>query len=260
MAPIQEEDTMTDRIALITGASRGLGKASALHLAKRGTPIIGTYKTSADAAKALSHEIEAMGVKAAMLPFDAEDDDYVGFAARLNRTLETTFGGGTIGHLVNNAGIGIHAAFQQTTPGQLDQLYRIHVRAPYFLTQALLPTLSDGARILFVSSAVARFTLPGYSAYAPMKGAIEVLTRYLAKELSPRRIRVNCIAPGAVETDFSGGAVRDNPEINRMVASMTALGRPGQADDIGGAVAAILSDDMHWLNGERIELSGGQSL
>ena len=251
---------MSDRIALITGASRGLGRASALHLAERGTHVIGTYKTSADAAETVSDEIKAVGVKVAMLPFDAEDEDYAGFTARVNRTLKSAFDGGTIDHLVNNAGIGINAAFQQTTQGQLDQLYRIHVRAPYFLTQALLPALSDGARILFVSSAVARFALPGYSAYAPMKGAVEVLTRYLARELSPRRIRVNCIAPGAVETDFSGGAVRDNPEINGMVASMTALGRPGRADDIGGAVSAILSDDMHWLNGELIELSGGQSL
>ena len=251
---------MTDKIALITGASRGLGRAGARHLAGRGTHIIGTYKRSAEDAAAVSRDIEATGVKAAMLAFDAEDDDYGGFAARVDSTLRSGFDGRRIDHVINNAGIGIHCAFEHTTPRQLDQLYRIHVRAPYFLTQALLPMIADGGQILFISSAVARFTLPGYSGYAPMKGAVEVLTRYLAKELSPRRIRVNCLAPGAVETDFAGGAVRDNPEINRMVASMTALGRAGTADDVGGAIAAVVSEDMQWLNGERIELSGGQSL
>jgi NAD(P)-dependent dehydrogenase (short-subunit alcohol dehydrogenase family) len=251
---------MTDKIALITGASRGLGKSSALHLAKAGTHIIGTYKSSRDEAQDVAREIETHGVKAAMVPFDAENEDLDRFADTIARTLQSTFGADKLDHLVNNAGIGVYAAFGETAADQLDTLYKIHVRTPFLLTQALLPRMRDGGNVLFVSSGLARFTLPGYSAYASMKGAVEVLTRYVAKELGERAIRVNCIAPGAIATDFTGGAVRDNSEINAFVSSMIALGRVGEADDIGGAVASLLSDGMGWANGTRLEVSGGQGL
>ena len=251
---------MPDRIALITGAGKGLGRSTALHLAANGVHIIGTYKSSKDEAQAVASEIEGHGVKAAMLPLDAEADDFAGFAEQVAGALSGTFGQGRLDVLVNNAGIGTYAAFADTTGDEIDQLYRIHVRTPFLLTQTLLPHMNDGGRVLFVSSGLARFALPGYAAYASMKGAIEVLTKYAAKELGARGIRVNCIAPGAIETDFGGGAVRDNPDLNGYVASMTALGRAGKPDDIGGAVAALLSDGMSWMNGERVEVSGGQSL
>ena len=251
---------MTDEIALITGASRGLGRSMALHLAARGTHVIGTYRTAEDEAASVAREIEARGAKGAMLPFDAESDDYAGFAAAVARTLAERFGRERLDHVVNNAGIGIHAAFEDTAPEQMDRLYRIHVRTPFFVTRALLPMLNDGGRVLFVSSGLARFTLPGYAAYASAKGAVEVLTRYAAKELGGRGIRVNCIAPGAIATDFGGGAVRDDADVNAHVASMTALGRVGEADDIGAAVATLLSGGLDWMNGVRVEVSGGQSL
>ena len=251
---------MTDKIALITGASRGLGRSTALHLAARGTHVIGTYNSSRDEADDVAREIEAHGVKAAMLPLDAEANEFSEFALKVSGSLQATFGRDRIDHLVNNAGIGTYAYFPDTTGEQIDQLYRIHVRTPFLLTQTLLPQITDGGNVLFVSSGLARFALPGYAAYASMKGAIEVLTKYAAKELGGRGIRVNCIAPGAIETDFGGGVVRDNPELNGFIASVTALGRAGQPDDIGSAVAALLSDDMGWMNGERVEVSGGQSL
>ena len=251
---------MTDKIALITGASRGLGRSAALHLAKAGVHIIGTYNSSADEAATVAREIEAHGVRARMLQFEADNGDTAAFVREIVKALGTTFGATKLDIVLNNAGIGTYASFADTTPEQFDQLYRIHVRTPYFLTQGLLPHMNDGGNVLFVSSGLARFSLPGYAAYAAMKGAVEVLTRYAAKELGARKIRVNCIAPGAIATDFSGGAVRDNADLNGYVSSMIALGRPGEADDIGGAIAALLSDGMSWMNGERVEVSGGQSL
>jgi NAD(P)-dependent dehydrogenase (short-subunit alcohol dehydrogenase family) len=163
-------------------------------------------------------------------------------------------------YLVNNAGTSLHKAFDQTTEEELDQLYHVHFKGVFFLTQKVLPLLNDGGRIVNISSGLARFTNPGSSAYGSMKGAVEVLTRYLAKELGPRGIAVNAVAPGAIETDFSGGMVRDNPEINKRVAEMTALGRPGQPDDIGPMIASLLSEDNRWINGQRIEVSGGMAL
>jgi NAD(P)-dependent dehydrogenase (short-subunit alcohol dehydrogenase family) len=251
---------MTQKIALITGASRGLGRAAALHLAAAGIHVVGTYKASKAEADAVAREIEARGAKAAMLPLDAEGDAFAGFAEQVSDLLSTSFGRHQFDYLVNNAGIGTHAMFAQTTADQIDRLYRIHVRTPYLLTQSLLPAVADGGRLLFVSTGHTRFAIPGYSAYAAMKGAVEVMTRYAAKELGSRGIRVNCIAPGAIETDFGGGGVRDNADLNKYVASMIALGRAGLPDDIGGAIAALLSEGMHWLNGERIEVSGGQAL
>jgi len=251
---------MNASIALITGASRGLGRSMALHLARQGVDIIGTYHTSKDAADAVASEVEAVGAKAAMLPFDAEAADLDPFVVSVTQTLRGSFGRETLTHLVNNAGIGAYASFSDTTAETLEQMFRIHVRTPFMLTRALLPTLEDGGSVLFVSSGLARFTLPGYAAYACAKGAVDVLTRYAAKELGGRKIRVNALAPGAIETDFGGGAVRDNPDLNAFIASNTAMGRVGQPPDIGSAAAALLSDQMAWMTGERVEVSGGQSL
>ncbi|ETX27218.1 SDR family NAD(P)-dependent oxidoreductase [Roseivivax isoporae] len=251
---------MTDKIALITGASRGLGRAAALKLAETGTHVIGTYNRSKDAADEVAAGIEACGARAAMLPFDAETGDIPAFAAEIADTLRTRFGRDSLDHLVNNAGIGVHAPFAETAAEDLDRLYRIHVRTPFLLTRALLPLVAEGGHILFVSSGLARFALPGYAAYGAMKGAVEVLARYGAREFGARGIRVNSLAPGAIETDFGGGAVRDDAEVNAFVAANTALGRPGLPDDIGNAVAALLSGRLDWMTGQRVEVSGGQSL
>ncbi len=252
---------MTTKIAVITGASRGLGRSMAIHLAREGVGVVGTYQSRKDAADAVVAEIEAAGGKAAMLPLDAgASADFGRFGSELARALDGVFGRTDFDFLVNNAGVAVHAGVMETTEAQFDELFRIHLKAPYFLSQALLPMMADGGRILNVSSGLARFTTPGYSAYAAMKGGVEVMTRYMAKELGRRRITVNTVAPGAIETDFGGGAVRDNPELNRMIASTIPLGRAGKPDDIGAAVASLLSDALGWMNGERIEVSGGQNV
>jgi NAD(P)-dependent dehydrogenase (short-subunit alcohol dehydrogenase family) len=249
------------RIVLVTGASRGLGRNMALHLARQGAGVIGTYHRRRDEADSLVAEIEALGGKAVMLPLDVSNSaTFTAFAAAVREALQQTFGRPTFDALVNNAGIGIHASFVETTEAQFDELVRVHLKAPLFLTQALLPSIADGGRVLNVSTGLARFTVPGYGAYAAMKGGVEVLTRYMAKELGERRIRVNVIAPGAIETDFGGGAVRDNKAVNQFVAATIPLGRAGLPDDIGAAVAAILSDGFAWANGTRIEISGGQNV
>jgi NAD(P)-dependent dehydrogenase (short-subunit alcohol dehydrogenase family) len=243
---------------IITGGSRGLGRSMALHAAARGFGVVLTYKSNAAQAEEAASRIVAGGGKAAALPLDvAAASGFPAFAARLGHVLGDDFGAARFDALVNNAGIGIHASFAETTEAQFDELMNIHLKAPFFLTQALLPLLNDGGRILNLSSGLARFSLPGYAAYAAMKGGVEVLTRYMAKELGARKISVNTIAPGAIETDFGGGAVRDNAQLNAFVASQTALGRVGVPDDIGGAVAALLSDSNRWVNGQRIEVSGG---
>ncbi|EQB14936.1 3-oxoacyl-ACP reductase [Sphingobium lactosutens DS20] len=252
---------MTEKIALITGASRGLGRNMALHLAERGVGIVGTYRTGATEAKALKEEIEAKGGKAAMLPLNVDDTaGFAAFAEAVSGALKETFDRERFDFLVNNAGIGIRANFVDTTEVQFDALVATHLRGPIFLTQKLLPLIEDDGRILNVSSGFVRFTLPGYSVYAAMKAAVEVLTRFMAVELGARRIRVNAIAPGAIATDFAGGAVRDNKAVNAFVAQGIALGRVGLPDDIGGAVTAILSDDMGWANGTSFDISGGQML
>jgi len=247
-------------LALITGGSRGLGKAMAQHLAKRGVDILLTYKGSADAAKATVAELQAQGVKAAALQLDVGDTrQYPAFADAVKKQL-SAWGRDRFDYLVNNAGIGVYAPVTETTEDQLDELYRVHLKATLFLTQRLLGLIADGGRILNVSTGLARFTLNGYAAYAAMKGGIEVLTRYMAKELAPRGITVNVIAPGAIETDFGGGVVRDNKDLNQMIASTVALGRVGLPDDIGAAVAMLLSLDAGWITGQRIEVSGGTQL
>lgn len=246
------------KIALITGGSRGLGRDGALHLAERGVDIVITYHSQRDKALEVVQAIEAKGRKAAALQLDTGNTaGFAGFAAELRGVLESHFARTSVDALVNNAGMGIHAAFADTTEAMFDQLVAVHLKGVFFLTQTMLPLLADGGRILNVSSGLARFSLPGYSAYAAMKGAVEVLTRYLAKELGPRGISVNTLAPGAIATDFGGGAVRDNPQLNGFIAGQTALGRVGLPDDIGAAIAGLLSDDMRWVNGQRIEATGG---
>jgi NAD(P)-dependent dehydrogenase (short-subunit alcohol dehydrogenase family) len=252
---------MPEKIAVLTGASRGLGRSMALHLAAQGVGIAGTYRSNKDAADAVVAEIQGSGGQAVMLPLDATRTDTFGeFATALAGALQGTFGRGNFDFLVNNAGIGINAPFAQTTEEQFDEVVQVQLKAPFFLTQRLLPLIVDGGRILNVSSGLARFTLPGFSAYAATKGAMEVLTRYQAKELGERHIRVNVVAPGAIESDFAGGAVRDNAGVNDAIAGTIPLGRVGLPDDVGSAVAALLSDGFGWVNGTRIEVSGGQNV
>ena len=245
-------------IALITGGSRGLGKSMALKLAERGTDVVLTYRSNQAEAEAVVAAIQKLGRRAAALPLDVgKAASFKAFAEQLRATLQQYWQRGQFDYLVNNAGIGIHASFAETTEAQFDELVNIHLKGAFFLTQTLLPLIADGGRIVNVSSGLARFALPGYAAYASMKGAIEVLTRYLAKELGSRGIAVNTLAPGAIETDFGGGVVRDNADVNAYIASQTALGRVGKPDDIGSVVASLLSKDSGWINGQRIEASGG---
>ena len=245
-------------VGIITGGNRGLGKSMALRLAQRGHDIVLTYHSRQAEADSVVAEIEQQGRHAAALQLDVSDSkSFPAFTARVTQLLQDQWSRADLDFLVNNAGIGIHTPFAETTEEQFDQLVNIHLKATFFLTQRLLPVLTDGARIINVSSGLARFSNPGYSAYAAMKGGIEVLTRYMAKELGHRGIRVNTLAPGAIETDFGGGIVRDNAELNKIIASQTALGRVGLPEDIGGAVAVLLSEDAGWINGQRIEVSGG---
>jgi len=249
---------METKIALITGASRGLGRSMALALARKGVDVIGTYHSNRAEAASVGAAIEGLGRKAAMLRLDTgAAASFPAFATDLGQALAATWGRPRFDYLVNNAGIGIAAPFAETTERDFDRLMAIHLKGVFFLTQTLLPLIADGGRIVNLSSGLTRFSLPGYAAYAAMKGGVEVLTRYLAKELGPRGIAVNAIAPGAIETDFAGGAVRDDAGINGFIAGVTALGRVGLPEDIGPAVAALLSEDARWVNGQRIEVSGG---
>jgi NAD(P)-dependent dehydrogenase (short-subunit alcohol dehydrogenase family) len=244
-------------IALITGGSRGLGKSMALKLAEHGTDVVLTYRSNQAEAAAVVTAIEKLGRRAVALPLDVgKAATFQAFAEQLRQVLRQ-WQRERFDYLVNNAGIGVHTSFADTSEAQFDELVNVHFKGTFFLTQTLLPLIADGGRIVNVSSGLARFALPGYSAYAAMKGAIEVLTRYLAKELGARGIAVNTLAPGAIETDFGGGTVRDNADVNAFIASQTALGRVGLPDDIGGAVASLLSADSRWINGQRIEVSGG---
>jgi NAD(P)-dependent dehydrogenase (short-subunit alcohol dehydrogenase family) len=248
---------MPNKIALITGASRGLGRATASALAAKGTTVIGTYHSNKTEAEATAAAIAARGGKAIFLQLDTGAvASFPAFAAALRNVLAAE-GRDRFEFLVNNAGIGHYAPFADTREADFDSLMNIHFKGVFFLTQTLLPLIEDGGRIVNLSSGLTRFSLPGSSAYAAMKGAVEVLTRYLAKELGPRGITVNTIAPGAIETDFGGGRVRDDKNVNAFIAGVTALGRAGLAEDIGGAVAALLSDESRWVNAQRIEVSGG---
>ncbi|HTN40823.1 MAG TPA: SDR family oxidoreductase [Asticcacaulis sp.] len=246
------------KIALITGGSRGLGRNMAHHLAARGTDILFTYRTRKDEADSLIEELKHMGRKAVALQLDTgTTSGFDAFAGQVRDALNANWGRERFDFLINNAGTALYSPFTDTTEAQLDDMFNIHFKGVYVLTQKLLPVINDGGAILNVSSGLARFSYPGSSAYAAMKGAIDVLTRYQAVELGARRIRVNSIAPGAIATDFGGGRVRDDAAMNAAIAGRTPLGRVGLPDDIGGAVSLLLSEDAGWINGQRIEVSGG---
>jgi NAD(P)-dependent dehydrogenase (short-subunit alcohol dehydrogenase family) len=252
---------MSTRIAIITGGSRGLGRSMALHLADHGVDTLFTYRTAASEAAEVVAQIEAKGRKAVALPLDVRQiGSYDAFVAEVVEKLASVWQRTDFDYLVNNAGTGVHAPFLETTEAQLDDMFATHLKSAFFLTQKLVPRMVDGGRVVNVSTGLARFAFPGYAAYATMKGGLEVLSRYMAKELGARGIAVNVLAPGAIETDFGGGVVRDVPEVNRQIASMTAMGRVGLPDDIGGALAMLLAPENRWITGQRIEASGGMML
>jgi NAD(P)-dependent dehydrogenase (short-subunit alcohol dehydrogenase family) len=248
-------------ITLVTGASRGLGRNTALSIARQGGDVLLTYRGGADAARAVVDEIARLGRKAVALRLDVGDvAGFPAFAAAVRQALRDTWARERFDHLVNNAGHGEMAGLADTTEAQFDGLFDVHVKGVFFLTQALLPLLADGGRIVNFSSGLTRVSFPGFSAYAAAKGAIEILTLYMAKELGSRGITANTVAPGAIETDFLGGAVRDDAGYNEAFANMTALGRVGLPDDVGPMVASLLSPANRWVTAQRIEVSGGQNI
>ena len=247
------------KITIVTGSSRGLGRNTALHIARNGGDVIVTYRSRADEAQAVVSEIEAMGRKAVAFKLDTGDlGTFAAFIDALRTTLRETWQRETFDHLVNNAGHGDMALIADTTEAQFDALVNVHFKGVFFLTQALLPLIADGGRIVNLSTGLTRVSYPGFGAYSAVKAAVEMLSVYLAKELGARGIAVNTVAPGAIETDFLGGAVRDMPDLNKVFAGMTALGRVGVPDDIGPMIASLLGDDNRWINAQRIEVSGGQ--
>lgn len=249
------------KIALVTGANRGLGRNTALSIARRGGDIIVAYRGNAAQAAEVVSEIEALGRQAMALQLDlSEVATFPAFAAALRDSLREVWSRDSFDHLINNAGHGEFAPIGTTTEAQFDGLFDVHVKGVFFLTQALLPLIADGGRIVNFSTGLTRFCYAGFAAYAAAKGAVETMTRYMAKELGPRGIAVNTVAPGAIETDFGGGVVRDNADLNAQFAGLTALGRVGLPDDIGPMVASLLSDDNRWVTAQRIEVSGGQAL
>ncbi len=249
------------KIALVTGGSRGLGKNAALKIAQKGLDVIITYKNSKEEAEAVVNEIKASGRKAAAYQLDTRDVKSFGaFVKEVTEHLEKETGSPEIDFLINNAGTALYAPIMETTEEQLDDIVDVHFKGVFFLTQKMLPFISDGGGIINISSGLARFALPGSSVYGSMKAGIEMLTKYMAKELGPRRIKANVIAPGAIETDFGGGRTRDDKEVNATISNITALGRAGLPDDIGGIVAFLCTDDAGWINGQRIEASGGMFL
>lgn len=250
-----------NKIALVTGGSRGLGRNMAIAIAKKGIDVILTYNSNKAAADEVVAEIQSLGQKAIAFPLNTGDiKGFDTFFTEVSSHLKENTGSTNFDFLINNAGTALYAPFAETTEEQLDNMVNIHYKGVFFLTQKALPYLNDGGRIINISSGLARFSFPGSSAYGAMKGAIEVLTRYLAKELGPRGIAANIVAPGAIETDFGGGHVRDNKEVNDQIAGVTALGRVGLPDDIGGVVAFLCTEEARWINGQRIEVSGGMML
>lgn len=248
-------------ISLVTGGSRGLGRNTAISIARHGGDVILTYRSGAAQAKDVVAEIEAVGRKAVALRLDVSDVASFGdFATAVRAALTNTWNRERIDHLVNNAGHGEMASIAETTEAQFDALFDTHVKGVFFLTQALLPILADGGRIVNFSTGLTRVSVPGFSAYSAAKGAVEILTLYMAKELGSRGITANTVAPGAIETDFLGGAVRDMPDLNEQFAGMIALGRVGVPDDIGPMVASLLGPDNRWITAQRIEVSGGQTI
>ena len=256
----EQSSSIAGKIAIVTGGSRGLGRNTVLHLAKRGVHSIFTFNSNqAEADKAVA-EVNKAGAKAIALKLNVgEVSSFEPFLKQVRDAL-AEFGAERFDFLVNNAGISHHASFEKTTEAELDQLYSVNFKGVFFLTQKLLPLINDGGRIVMISTGLTRIIIPESAPYGSLKGALEVLTKYLAKELGSRRITVNAVAPGAVQTDFSGGVVRDNPAVNKMVSDATALGRPGLPDDIGPMIASLLTEDNRWINAQRIEVSGGQSI
>ena len=250
----------TEKIAIVTGGSRGLGRNTVLNLARRGVDTIFTYHTNRTEAESVVRLVSDMGRKAAALQLDTGNvGAFNGFVDKLRQTL-ADWQAERFDFLVNNAGTSHHNSIENTTEAELDALYNVHFKGVFFLTQKLLPLINDGGRIVNISSGLTRIIVPESGAYGSLKGAVEVLTKYMAKELAPRRIAVNVVAPGAIQTDFSGGIVRDNPELNQRIADMTALGRAGLPDDIGPMIASLLSEDNRWVNAQRIEVSGGMAI
>ncbi|POY39040.1 short-chain dehydrogenase [Solitalea longa] len=250
-----------NKIALVTGGSRGLGKDMALNIAKKGIDVVFTYHSNKEEADKVVAEIQSKGQKAAAFQLDTGHvKSFDNFFKQLSEYLVNETGHPHFDFLINNAGTALYAPFAETTEEQFDTALNIHYKGVFFLTQKALSFINNGGRIINISSGLARFSYPGSSAYGSMKGAIEVLTRYLAKELGPRGIAANVVAPGAIATDFGGGRVRDNKDINQNIATQTALGRVGQADDIGSVVAFLCTDDAKWINGQRIEVTGGINL
>jgi NAD(P)-dependent dehydrogenase (short-subunit alcohol dehydrogenase family) len=245
------------RIAIVTGGSRGIGRDTVLRLAERGVSSVFTYHSRADEAGKVVASVREAGADAVALQLDVGNAaTFDGFVANVRDALGQ-FGAERFDYLVNNAGTSSTATLTEGTEAELDAQFAVHFKAPFLLTQKLLPLINDGGRIVNISSGLARFAMPGRAIYGPMKAAVEALTRYMAVELGPRRIAVNVVAPGAIATDFSGGIVRDNPEVNKALASHTALGRVGRPDDVGPVIAGLLSDDFGWVNAQRIEVAGG---
>jgi len=252
---------MSHKIAVITGGSRGLGRNGALKLAEKGVDVILTWRGKEQEALETVKEIEALGARGVALQLNVSDSQaFPAFVDEVKKQLKAVWQRDSFDYLVNNAGTALHEPFISTTEAQFDELVNVHFKGPFFLTQLLLPLMANGGSILNISSGLTRFSQPGSGAYAAMKGAMEVLTRYQAKEMAARGIRVNILAPGAIETDFSDGRVRDNPQVNAFISSVTALGRPGVPDDIGKAIAMLLSEESGWITGQRIEASGGMFL
>ncbi|PWW19412.1 MULTISPECIES: SDR family NAD(P)-dependent oxidoreductase [unclassified Chryseobacterium] len=248
-------------IALVTGGSRGLGKNSALKIAQKGLDVIITYRSNKEEAEAVVNEIKSMGRNAVAFQLDTKDiKSFDAFIKDVTDHLKESTGSTHIDYLINNAGTALYSPITEVTEEQLDDVVDIHFKGVFFLTQKLLPFINDGGGIINVSSGLARFATPGSSVYGSIKAGVEMLTKYMAKELGSRKIKANVVAPGAIETDFGGGRVRDNEEINAMVAGVTALGRVGLPDDIGGVVAFLCTEDARWINGQRIEVSGGMFL
>ena len=250
----------TDPIALVTGGSRGLGRSTVEALARHSVSSILTYNSNRAAADEVVERVQQAGARAVALQLDTGDTGaFPGFAGKVRSVLDE-WEAERFNFLVNMAGTSHSGPFDEVKEEDFDAAYRVHLKGPFFLTQTLLPLIADGGRIVNISSGLTRIIYPGRIAYGSMKGAVEVMTRYMAKELGPRRIAVNTVAPGAIQTDFSGGAVRDNPEVARHIVEATALGRPGLPDDIGPMIASLLSDDNRWVNAQRIEVSGGQAI
>lgn len=248
-------------IALVTGGSRGLGKEMALKIAAKGIDVILTYNSKATEAQEVATLIKQAGQQAAVLQLNTgETKSFDTFITQLKSVLKDTFNSERIDYLINNAGFGHYASVVEQTEEAFDELMNVHVKGVYFLTQKMLPLLNDGGGIINVSSGLARFTVPGSSAYAAMKGAVEVFTRYLAKELGARGIRANILAPGAIATDFGGGRLRNSEDMQKFISSVTALGRYGVAEDIGGVAAFLCTEEARWITGQRIEASGGMFL